>query len=288
MDLFTQHNFSIVRQLENPALTGPYYVQAVIRNAYSDALLATINLTDKTNQRFKGDWKIPADPSGEGFYVSIITSVYSDSGYTTKSTDYGDEENTYLVVDNPRTNKTGGGFSPSGGSGLIARDVRDIFKEELAKIVKDLKPEKPKDIKFPDQKEYDPRFDELLNAIKAIKMPEWKATDLSPIIKAIEALKSNIDGIDIPKLDLSPIISALKDNAENDDLTASELKDILGALEESLLKSIPKIVIDTIQGMNFITTSITHATDRSTNDKLKKEEKPEEELPKVDISKLGQ
>ncbi len=80
-----QKSFTVVRQIANHLDSATYYVRAVIRNAYTDELIETLDLTSRGSQRFSKNWQVPADPSGEGFYISIVTSVYTDSGYTTKS-----------------------------------------------------------------------------------------------------------------------------------------------------------------------------------------------------------
>src|SRR3954451_7251835 len=94
-----QQWFTVVRQIANHLDADTNYVRAVIRNAYTDAIVATLDLDNKGGQRFTKNWRVPADPSGQGFYVSIVTSVYTDAGYTTKNENYGDEENTYFVSD---------------------------------------------------------------------------------------------------------------------------------------------------------------------------------------------
>lgn len=128
MQLRPQQSFSVIRQISNHLDTDTNYVQAVIRNAYSDAILATIQLTDKGGQRFIKNWTVPADASGQGFYISIVTSVYTDSGYTTKNPTYGDEEHTYLVADLMNVHRGG-----LGGAGIDLFKLRQIIKEELDK-----------------------------------------------------------------------------------------------------------------------------------------------------------
>ena len=80
LTLQPQASFTLVRQIANHTDSSTYYVRAVIRNAYTDELISTLDLTDRGSQRFSKNWQVPADPSGEGFYLSIVTSVYTDSG----------------------------------------------------------------------------------------------------------------------------------------------------------------------------------------------------------------
>lgn len=193
MNLQPQGYFTIVRQIANHLDTDTNYVRAVIRNAFTDATIDTLNLTDKGSQRFKKDWLVPADPSGQGFYISIITSVYSDSGYTTKNSSYGDEENTYLVQERVLNRHAGGGVD--------AYTVRQIVRQELDKLPK------PDIIEFPQQKDPIDRTDEIIRAIEANK-PKIKETDLKPIISKLDAIAQAVQEKEItPVTDLTPVQS---------------------------------------------------------------------------------
>src|SRR3712207_5094711 len=110
MTLNPLEEFVIARQLNDPADTNTYYVQAVIRNAKTDAVIATVNLDNKGSQRFTKTWQVVQDPTGLGLYVTITTTVYTDSSYSTKSTTYGVEQHEHLIQDriNPWL-RTGGG-----------------------------------------------------------------------------------------------------------------------------------------------------------------------------------
>ena len=259
MQLYTQHNFTVVRQIADHTDATVYYVRAVIRNAYTDEIIATLDLDSKGNQRYKKDWRIPADPSGEGFYISIVTSVYTDSGHTTKSPNYGDEETTFLVVDKPRV-VGGQGFSSVGnGGGLARRDVRDIVSEELQKIIPQITPKETEPIEIPDQKEYDPRFDEVIKAIEEVKKSIQPAekVDLEPILKNLMGLKTAINSIKMPVLDLSPVLSAIKDHLDTNEVTAEEIKNILGDVLKNLNENVAKTVTKILEDANFITSSVT-------------------------------
>jgi len=169
VQLRPQQSFTVVRQIANHTDNGTYYVQAVIRNASTDDLLATLNLDDKGSQRFKKNWQVPGDPSNQGFYVSIVTSVYTDSGYTTKSNNYGDEETTYLIAN---LNLGGGG-----GGGIdeytLRKVIEDVLKDKLNKFI-----DFPE---FPEPKEYTMRWDEVIAGIK----------DLNKDVKDTKATLSN-------------------------------------------------------------------------------------------------
>lgn len=303
MNLYAQSNFAVVRQIGNHTDVTSYYVRAVIRNAYTDELIATLDLEDKGNQRYKKNWKVPADPSGEGFYVSIITSVYTDSGHTTKSDEYADEETTYLVADKQAL-KNGSSSSGIGrGAGLIGRDVRDIIVEELTKF---WEKNKPKDIEFPKPEKYAMRWDDILSAVKEvnknIKGIKLEPTDLKPIIKAISGIEKLVKAIEIPKLDLTPVIKKMEQLKQmGNEESGSDKEEILGvinALIEKFDKNLRDQIEDALKDMKFITSSVTFLGDQGIpamhernmgldKPEPKKEEKETEE-PIVDISKLAQ
>lgn len=199
-----QNSFTVVRQIANHLDAGTYYVQAVIRNAYTDVILATLDLEDKTEQRFKKNWRVPADASGQGFYISIVTSVYIDSNYINKSENYGDEENTYLVQERV-LNKIGGGH---GGLGM--RDVRRIMGE----VLDERKPEK---IVFPKPEQIVMRWDEILKAIKIVgdKIKPQEKVKFDSVIKEIKEVKKATDDKEVTTVnDLIPIITRINDNKE--------------------------------------------------------------------------
>jgi hypothetical protein len=175
-------SFTIVRQLGLPGDTATYYVQAVVKNSVTGAVIATVNLSGNSAQRYTGTFQAPADKTGLGTNIDITTSVYTDSGYTTPSQLYSIENTTYVVRDTSRWGNGGGGLG--GGSTSYSPDVdyekiRKMILEAVASIVFPVFPE----------------------------MPEHKETDLSGVMSKIESLESAIQG-----KDLSPIhekVSAL-------------------------------------------------------------------------------
>lgn len=288
MNLQPLDHFTIVRQLNNPFLTDTYYVQAVIRNAYTDVIIDTLNLTDKTGQRFKKDWTVVADPVGLGFYISIVTSVYTDSGYTTKSTDYGDEENTYLVAQ--RNSNTGGG-----GGGVSMRDVREVIREEIGKI------EFPKFPAIPTPKEYEMRWEEVLGVLSDIKQnikdkPEAKE-DYSPILSKIEEASNGIlDEIRnkevTPATDISPILDKLAEDKDTGEMNHDEMKGLLDDMQNTILDEMPALVKTVLDKTSFMTSFATHvAVDGDLTPRHKKMmqgnmKEANTEPPKVDLSFL--
>ena len=175
MQLRPTENFVIARQVDDPYDTATYYVQAKVRNAQDDTLLKTVNLTDNGDQRFRGDYEVPVDGSGLGFYITITTRVYTDSGYTTESENYGVEEREYLVQE--RYNQNIGG--PGGGGS-------DISYEKIKKIVKEV--------------------------VDGRKLSKQKDVDLTKVLEAISNIEGLVGGIVIPepeKVDLEPTMANL-------------------------------------------------------------------------------
>ena len=127
MNLRPGEYFTVVRQLHNHEDVDTNYVRAVIRNARTDELLETLDLTDRGSRRFSEPWQVPADVSGQGFYISILTTVYTDSGYTTKNPNYGEEMSTYKVYDDALAVASAGG-----GGDIDYEKVRKILKEVLS------------------------------------------------------------------------------------------------------------------------------------------------------------
>lgn len=221
ISLQPQTDFTIVRQLGDHTDSSTYYVQAVIRKSVDDSILKTVNLTDKGNGRFKTDYRVPADVSGQGFYLDITTSVYSDSGYTTKADTYSDENETYLVYD--RTKGSGGG----GGGGGADVDYKKIQKmidglvekfpktklKGVSTLLEDIKAGIVRlgdkmDMEEPEEKE-EIDFAPVLSAIETSKKEVVKAiedkdvtpeTILDDVIEAINNKETDLSGID-QKLD---------------------------------------------------------------------------------------
>jgi|CXWL01.1.fsa_nt_gi hypothetical protein len=137
MQLSPGEVFAIVRQLADPNDTGTYYVRATIRNARTDALLDTKDLTDRGGQRFSTEYQVPSK-SSDAIYISISTRVYTDSGYTTLSDVYGQEIETYLVE--MRQQHFGGG-----GSSISYKRIEEIIAAAL--LAAEKVPEPPIDIR---------------------------------------------------------------------------------------------------------------------------------------------
>jgi hypothetical protein len=243
-----QVDFPITRQIANHVDVATYYVQAKVYNA-DGILINTVNLVDKTGQRFTKRWRVPVDAGNQGAYISIITSVYTDSGYTTKSNNYGDEENTYLIYDRLLA-KTGAGGA-GGGSSVSKTDIknalRDVWDE---KYVAPEATEAPEKITIPN---YSKQLTELVVGIKsleahALQIKEME-TDLYPVLEGIQNLADAIDNKNVtPETNLDPIIegmdllSRLLDSqiAEQSQLLQSGHVEILQKIADSVDESMSK------------------------------------------------
>lgn len=187
MQLNPREYFTIVRQIEDHTDVSTYYVRAVIRNAKSDALIETVDLTDRTGNRFSKSWLVPADVSGQGFYISILTSVYTDAGHTTKSQNYGDKIDVYLVQ--ARMNSNLGGFG--GGSDIDYKRIQKMIDASVDRGVGS--------IKFP----VPPKFP---------KIPEPKEVDLAtPLAELKKTIPDKLDSVEPPeKMDMTPMMDMMQ------------------------------------------------------------------------------
>ena len=200
MQLEPLEQFVLARGLEDHQDSNIYYVQAVIRNGKTDALIATVNLTDNGDRRFTKTWQVPSDPTGEGFYIVVTYTVYTDSGYTTKSELYGEKFDEHLILHRPREH---GG---AGGADIDYKKVRRIVQEELASLPK---PEPAKD--------FSPLSDALqaiLSEVRAIDIPTPEKVTFTPLMSRFDTLEKAVkqaisDKEVTPEPDLQPIVDAI-------------------------------------------------------------------------------
>jgi hypothetical protein len=225
ISLQPQENFAIARQLADHTDATTYYVQAVVRKSVTNEIINTVRLTDYGDGRFLKTWEVPADVGGLGFFIDITTSVYSDSGYTTKATTYGDEMEEYLVFD--RIKGSGGG---SGGADI------DVDYKKIEKIlVKTIEPLKEKE-----KIDLGPVLDEIkgvMSAVRGIEIPKIEKADFSSIEKAVRGVeKVIIKAIDdkevtkVPNLENLLEIITKKDN--NLSVTYAKIADLKTAIDK--------------------------------------------------------
>ena len=168
-----------------------YYVRAVIKDSLTGTTLDTKNLTHQGTGRYTSSFLAPQDTSGQGRHIDITITVYTDSGYTTKSTDY-QERNYNYVVQASRILGGGGGGSDVNYE-YIKKIIDKLLDEKLGAVLKSQneskREEKPLDLSF-----IKDANKTLLRAIKDVRMaikPQEK-TDLSSIEVKINSLEKTL------------------------------------------------------------------------------------------------
>lgn len=230
MQLSPREYFTIARGLEDHTDNTVFYVRAAIRNARTDALIDTINLTNQgDNHRYSLPWQVPADTSGQGFYILVTTSVYTDSGYTTKSSIYGDKFDTYLVMERANPNQGIGG-----GDSVDYKKIQKMVKEAVAEIPK---PEKAKEVVLPDFS-----LQPVISAIDAVrvrldtlKFPEQKPVDLSGVMAKLEEVLSVASDKDMTDEQIGPLHDMHDKMASM--LEANSNESLRSQLEETMMKT---------------------------------------------------
>lgn len=251
LQLNPQETFVIVRGLEDHTDSGTYYVRAVIRNAKTDAIIDTVNLSNKGDgHRFSAEWQVAADPNGLGTYIVITTSVFSDSGYTTKSANYGDVYDTYLIQERPNQFLGGGG-----GPDIDYKKIQHLIDEAIGKLPK------PEKITFP-KTNLQPviaGLESLSEQIKAIDIPENEKIDFTVVLAKIQQVKQAIDDKEIPKTDLSPVLDAIAKQLPDLQESAQKISDILDRIKPFFGDDVEEIkgkideMLKTMQGFAYVT-----------------------------------
>lgn len=238
IQLHPKETFTIVRQIEDHTDSGTYYVQAVVRNAKTDVLLDTINLDDKGDRRFSKSYIVPADPSGEGVWISILTSVYTDSGYTTKSQGYADKMESYLVQARPVFNPN---YPIPTGPDIDYKRIKAIVEEEITKA-------RPKEVDLSD----------VINSVKQVQgqvtvvkniINSQKPTDISPISNSLDGVSSLIKAIKIPEFDYSKIDEIISFAMENFSAELIRKIDNLPKITDDQREEIKKMFGDSFNGV---------------------------------------
>lgn len=234
--------YPISVQIPDSGDSTTYYCRAYIRNLNTDTLLATVNLTDKGEGRFLGSWEVVRDVSGQGYFVSILTKIFTDALLTTETRRYGRQEMIYLVQE--RYNPVFG--NGGGGADISYKKVRQIIKEELDKMPK-----------APAPKEVD--MIPVLKAVRAtqeiirlIKMPEQKEVKFDEVIGFLRETENNINnrierkvgGIIIPEVDFNPLLNKLEEIKKADNsliISLDEFKKVLRTIVEEIKTNTSKV-----------------------------------------------
>lgn len=231
MQLQPTEQFTISRQLGPTDDTDTHYVRAVVRNALTDKVLATVKLSDKGNRRFTSVYEVPADVSGQGFYITITTTVFVDSAFTTYDPNYEEVAETYLVQ--VRANGIGNG---GGGSDMDY----DLLKEMIKEAVSEMETSAG-DTDFSPVLALLAEIDKRVAAIPT-KHPEVNITttqvDIKPVLEAMLALGKQIDSLpkEVPETDLTPLHDSFGDLSrligESVGGVRSDTKNMASRLEE--------------------------------------------------------
>lgn len=200
--------FDIFYFVRNHTDATTYYVQAKVYDVKTGELLATHALTQSpVNARLHSKTiDAPPDPVGYGRNIVAIATVYTDSGFSTKSENYEEQEQYYLV-------KSVLPFAGVGGGGIDSRTVREIVQEELKTALDKLpKPEALKVPDAPDMSFVDALFGHFGVIERELGRVPKEGADLSAIQGSIDALKAQID--ERPKFEPTDL-SSLAEVAQN-------------------------------------------------------------------------
>lgn len=236
MNILPQSTLRIVRQLTDPLDVGTNYVHAVIRNSTTGDIVATLNLTDKTSQRFTGEYTTSPDISGMGYYLDVTTTVYTDDAYTTKNANYAIEAHTYFIHQE-RVHLGGGGADVNYEKiRKIVQEILDGQEKQETPTVKDVTPE----IQAMEQR----IKDSVTSAVASIRFPEQVRPDLDSVVAQVSTVVEGIGNeilISIaqkevtPETDLAPIVQAFETLATSvETKQIQELQATIVSLREEL------------------------------------------------------
>ncbi len=213
-------NLPISRLLVDPLDSSTYYLRALVKNAKTGTLLATVALPVISGRLYGATWQTPADSSGQGFYITVTTQVFTDSGYTTPASTYYEEFEPFFIYDQFNLVQSLGTqiaalLGDGGSSDVNYKKIKLIVDEARDKVIKAI----------PDKAEKTNLYPVILgiqNLADSIgKIPteheEGQKFDVAPIISTIEtstknvleAIEANKPG-ETEKINLEPVIEAIK------------------------------------------------------------------------------
>lgn len=192
-----QTQIYITYVIPNPSEASTFFPQAVVKNTKTGATVATVNLTQDANNslRYTGSFMAPADSTGDGYYLDVITTPYTDAGHTAASQNYWAATNQYFVYQAP--SNYGGGYmelTPKVVREIVEENIRSIKFPEPQKITFPEFPEIPAPVPV-DLKPVLARLTELEKAHGALAkviadQPQFEPTDLSTLEKRLERLET--------------------------------------------------------------------------------------------------
>lgn len=225
--------FIINRILKDHTDSTTYYVRAVVYDAETRTVLATKDLTDNGERWFSGSYKVPHDNVfGNGKRIVIVTSVYTDAGYTTKSTNHGDEPEEYLIQQRWNPSVHFGGGNTGYDEKTLIKLLTEAMREQLKPIV-ELEP-----VEFPEVDtvalvaEIMQKTEECMaRHVAGIQMPQ--PTDIAPVLERLTALAAVL--VERPKFEKTDIAPVLKGIEETKDFLTSMYDDVVRVQEEVIM-----------------------------------------------------
>lgn len=196
LQLNPAETYVVNRILKDWADNTTYYVQAKVYDADTRAVLATLNLTDNGSRWYSKSYKVPYDDMRrDGRRLIVITSVFTDSGYTTRSNNHYDEVEEILVQQRFNAATV---FGAGGGSDINKDELIKALKEAIAEaLVKEDAGEAP----------------EPMDLIVTRCLEAYSQKIIDPIITPIAEVKAQIAGLPKPKdpekVDFEPLLEAI-------------------------------------------------------------------------------
>ena len=211
-----------------------YYVRAVVRDSLTGATIQSKNLSSAGlgTGRYTSQFGAPVDGTGLGRQIDVTTTVYSDSGYTTKHASYAEVLERWYVKSAP-VHYGGGNTSEDIDYARIEKILKKAVKDEFDGRGE---PAPGEQVNLTPLQE---SIASVIAAIDALEMPEIKEPEkinLDPVLNAIAALETAIAGkIDtIPESDLDPVIDGIQNLAES----IGEVRDGLGEHKAEIAEAV--------------------------------------------------
>lgn len=209
-------NLPISRLLVDPLDSATYFLRAIVRNAKTNATLATLALPQISGRLYGATWQTPADASGQGFYITITTEVYTDAGYTARAETYYDDFEAFFIYDQFNmlqglATQIAALVEGSGGSDVDYKKIKEIVNTAANRVIEAIPEEK-------ETMDLSPILTSIETLSIFLRTPIAEAEDtsepfdLSPIFTALENISKNV--LDLPKFektDLAPAIDAIKE-----------------------------------------------------------------------------
>jgi hypothetical protein len=268
-------SYQISYFLRNHTDATSYYVRVRVYDVQTGELLDTQNLEQSaTNSRlFIKTLTAPADPAGYGRSIVAIATVYTDSGYTTKSDNYEEQEQ-YFLVKVPQLFGGGGSIDLDG----LRRSLVDYIDQKFAGL--------PEPSPLPEMP-----FEALFGAIGALqrevnRVPK-ETFDTAQLIDAVGGLKAAIaerphfEKTDLSGLEqgvtavLTALADARKDFARLSATMLNEQQRAAGEMAEQMLTRVEAGLKD-LMGRQELTIPLSSLI----------KEKPATEPQPVDLSHL--